>query len=490
MSVLRIHPCNSKVFEFRGQPLVLLCATEHYGAVINRPFDFAKYLADAHAHKQTLTRLFTLFRELQGDRNPYSTCKPETPDYIAPFKRVGPERALDGGLKYDLSQWNPEFFDRLHRFLSQASEYGIVVEVVLLSNTYADNIWSLNPLHPRNNLQGLEPVDFPDYTSLRHEALWRWQAAHIQRIVTECNRYDNIFFEVCNEPGGCFPGKPQAPTTTEVDKWQQEIIALIRRTEENMPNQHLIAGQEAFTWGPEFNQTSDKTFRELPMDIVNMHPLPNTAYGGIRYDMGNFMAKELKLRALRNFALATRQEPKPLNYDEDNAASQYKDSEGWTIHRKRAWTALLCGAHYDMIDFSILPYLESGTPASQAHIRSWMGYLSTFIHSVDLVRARPLVGWVRGLPEQVVESVLAVPGEDYCIYLADARELDAGVGTALRVGVSLDLPAGSFELAGFSPVTGLCSPALPVDGGNNVKIRVPAFTHDTLVRIRKTGGTS
>ena len=114
--VIRIHPENRKVFEYRGRPRVLLCATEHYGAVMNRPFRFERYLADAREKGQTLTRLFTLFRELQTPINPYSTCKPESPDYISPFRRTGPGRALDGQPKYDLKQWNPEFFDRLTDF--------------------------------------------------------------------------------------------------------------------------------------------------------------------------------------------------------------------------------------------------------------------------------------------------------------------------------------------------------------------------------------
>ena len=156
---IHIHPENPKLFEFKGKPVVLLCATEHYGAVMNRPFDFDKYLADAADKKQTLTRLFLLFRELQNAMNPYSTCKPESPDYISPFVRTGPENALDGLPKYDLDEYNPEFFNRLHRFLSLASEYGIVVEVVLFSNTYAPQIWSLNPLNRSNNINDVVVID-------------------------------------------------------------------------------------------------------------------------------------------------------------------------------------------------------------------------------------------------------------------------------------------------------------------------------------------
>src|SRR5215207_5397101 len=137
---IRIHPQNPKVFEFRGAPRVLITATEHYGAVMNRPFQFEKYLADAAEKGMTLTRLFMLFRELQTAVNPYSTCKPESPDFITPFERTGPGRALDEEPKWDLDRPNPEFYDRLHRFVSLAADYGIIVEVVLLSQTYAPNV--------------------------------------------------------------------------------------------------------------------------------------------------------------------------------------------------------------------------------------------------------------------------------------------------------------------------------------------------------------
>src|SRR5436853_6015166 len=100
-SPIRLHPENPRLFEFRGKPLVLVTATEHYGAVMNRPFRFERYLADVAEKQMTLTRLFLLFREMQTPINPYSTCKPESPDYIAPFLRTGPGHALDGELKYD-----------------------------------------------------------------------------------------------------------------------------------------------------------------------------------------------------------------------------------------------------------------------------------------------------------------------------------------------------------------------------------------------------
>ena len=84
------------------------------------------------------------------------------------------------------------------------------------------------------------------------------------------------------------------------------------------------------------------------------------------------------LSEFRDYCLATYAERKPMIMDEDNCASLYRDEVGWTIHRKRAWTALLSGSHYDYIDFSINVGAEAGTEASRAKIRTWMKNLSEF----------------------------------------------------------------------------------------------------------------
>ena len=484
---IRIHPENRKIFDYRGRALVLVCATEHYGAVMNRPFRFERYLRDAAERGQTLTRLFTLFRELQTPVNPYSTCKPESPDYIAPFERTGPGNARDGQPRYDLTRRNAEFFDRLHAFLSLAESYGIIVEVVLFSNTYKDEVWALNPLNPANNIT-MEPPDQPvpwqEYMTCRRKDLLAWQRAHVRGIVTETNRYGNVIYEICNEP--ChFPGPDELPGSEEVNGWQAQFIEQIRELESGMPKQHLIAGQEAMTIRP-FDQPSDGSFSAMDFDVVNIHPLPNTLCEGRSYDLGDFMSKQLKLRPLRDFSLAAYERSKPLNHDEDNIATQYKEIEGWTVHRKRAWTSLFSGAHYDMIDFSILPYLEAGTPDSRNGIRRWMGNLSGFIHSIDLVRARPMMpGWLRERPDHTLESVFAVAGEDYCIYLADDREREEpGCGEPIEGRLCMDLPAGAFEVCCFSPVDGVYSPRVPIGGGVR-RLVVPPFRHDIVVRVTR-----
>ncbi len=481
---IRIHPVNPKVFEFRGRPRVLVCATEHYGAVFNRPFRFERYLADAAEKAQTLSRLFILFREQQHAVNPYSTCKPESTDFVSPYPRTGPGKAIDGLPKYDLDRWNPEFFDRLHQFLTMASEYGINIEVVILSNTYNDDIWMLNPLNPHNNISGTETIRWPEYMTQRHPKMFERQRVLVQKIVQEVNRYDNVLFEICNEPTAQAPGSEGLPRLDEVNAWQGALADVIRKTEAALPNKHLLAGQEAYRHDG-YRQGADLSFGMF-FDIVNIHPLPNTSYGGTEYDMGTFMSKELKLRAVRDFCLATGKESKPVNCDEDNVASRFRDVEGWTIHRKRAWVTLLCGCHYDYIDFSILPNLEAGTEESRRHIRTWIGHLSRFIHSLNLVRAKPLSGWLKSQPPHTLECVYGADGEDYAVYLADVRELnESGAGEPVQGPVAFDLPKGRYRMACYSPATGLYSPWVDVEGGRIVNVTTPVFQDDLVVRITK-----
>ncbi|MDE3202495.1 MAG: cellulase family glycosylhydrolase [Acidobacteriota bacterium] len=480
---LSLHPDNPHYFLFRGKPLVLIAATEHYGSVVNRRFNFMKYLKDAAAKKLTVTRTFLLFRELQGARNPCSPVKPDSPDYIAPWPRTGPGKAMDGEPIYDLDQWNPEYFERLHQFLTAASQLGIVVELTVFSNTYADGVWALNPLRAQNNKQKVGNVEWQEYTSLRNPELLARQEAYARKIIQETCNYDNIYYEICNEPGG---GEPGHVTPADVDAWQQKMAGILRHELASHNRHHLIFGQNAFRYAPSFQQSFDDSFAGSMLDAVNVHPLPNLVYRNKTYELGNFMSKELQLEQFRAFFLATASANKPSISDEDNCASIYRDDDGWTIHRKRAWMAVMCGAHYDYIDFSITTGSEAGTKESRAKIRSWMQLLSAFIHSVDFIHARPDSAFLTNTPDHLVAGTLAVPGSDYIVYLADARELtDPSAGQPIGGMVSLTLPSGEYHAALFSPVTGMYSPPLRIQGRRQVAVELLPFEHDIVLRIRR-----
>jgi hypothetical protein len=480
---ITIHPENPKYFLFRGKPLVLVAATEHYGSVINRRFDFGRYLAEAADKKQTLTRTFLLFRELQSARNPYSPLKAESPDFVSPYPRPGPGKAMDGELKYDLDRWNPEYFDRLHRFLSRASDLGIVVELTIFSNTYADEVWALNPLRDKNNLQGVGKIDWPEYNSLRDRGLVERQKAYARKIVEETSAFDNVYYEICNEPGG---GLPNHATPGEVDAWQEEMGRVLRDELRRLNRLHLVVGQNAFSYTPMFYQAFDTSFSGSMLDAVNVHPLPDLTLRGHTYQLGNFMSEELQLEDFRDFFLAAQREPKPCISDEDNAASLYCDEVGWTIHRKRAWMAVMCGGHYDYIDFSIQAGQETGTEESRKKIRTWMRHLSEFIHAFDFIHAEPVPGWIETKPAHLVDATLVKPGSDYVAYLADGREIsDPTAGQPISGPIVFSLPEGSYRVCFYSPIAGVYSPGIRVQGGNRVTVEIPSFEQDIVLRATR-----
>jgi hypothetical protein len=103
-----------------------------------------------------------------------------------------------------------------------------------------------------------------------------------------------------------------------------------------------------------------------------------------------------------------------------------------------------------------------------------------------LARARPLTGFLQEQPPHTIASVLAVAGEDYCIYLADERELtEVGCGETIVGSLAFDLPEGQYEISCYSPVAGGFSPALTCAGGPAQKVAVPAFHHDIVVRVKR-----
>jgi hypothetical protein len=483
-SPICIHPRSPKYFLFRGKPLVLISATEHYGSVVNRPFDFERYLADAADKKQTLTRTFLLFREQQSSRNPSSPIKPESPDYIAPWPRTGPGKALDGEPIYDLDQWNGEYFERLHKFLRRASELGIVVELTLLSNTYGDAVWALNPLRAANNKQRVGDVPHLDYMTLKNKALFERQLAYVEKIVRETSAYDNIYYEICNEPGTL---NPSLVSSTEIDAWQAEIAKAVRGELARLGRTHLVFGSQAFALPGRLEQKLDESFSGSLFDVVNVHPQNGQVLGGRGHRLGGFMSKELTLADLADFCRMTQQFNKPCVNDEDNAASLYRDDDGWTIHRKRAWVAVMSQTHYDYIDFSITVGSETGTRESNRKLRTWMKHLSEFIHSFDFIAAKPLPGWIETKPEHLVEAVLAKPGCEIIAYLADGRELtDPGAGQPIGGEISFRLPSGKHRVAFYSPTTGQYSPSWQVSGGSDpIRLNLPPLEQDLALRVTR-----
>jgi dienelactone hydrolase len=150
---IRLHPDNPHYFLWRGKPAVLIASGEHYGAAMNRDFDYVRYLDELKARRFNLTRAFSgTYREVAGSFNiTGNTLAPAPGRYLCPWSRSSTPGASDGGNKLDLTKWDPAYFERLKDFVAQAGQRGVVVELVLFCTMYDENVWNASPMNARNN---------------------------------------------------------------------------------------------------------------------------------------------------------------------------------------------------------------------------------------------------------------------------------------------------------------------------------------------------
>src|ERR1043166_4249193 len=157
---LALHPQNPHYFIFRRRPAVLITSGEHYGAVLNRDFDYVRYLETLRADGLNLTRTFTgAYVEPSGAFNiAENTLAPKPGRFICPWARSAQPGYANGGPKFDLHQWDEEYFARLKDFISQASRRGIVVELNLFCPFYDEAQWKISPQNAANNIDGIGAV--------------------------------------------------------------------------------------------------------------------------------------------------------------------------------------------------------------------------------------------------------------------------------------------------------------------------------------------
>ncbi len=201
--------------------------------MLNADFDYVRYLDELHAHGLNNTRTFVgSYREIPGSFGiADNTLAPRPNRYLCPWARSSTPGYFDGGNKFDLNRWDDAFFKRLRDFLAQASRRGIVVEVNFFTPNYDDKLWQANPMNAGNNVNGVGKCPSKEVYTLRHKDLVAVHEALVRKIVRELKDFDNLYYEVCNEP--YFGG-----VTTE---WQHRILDAIVAEEKDFPHRHLIS---------------------------------------------------------------------------------------------------------------------------------------------------------------------------------------------------------------------------------------------------------
>ncbi len=441
---LALHPDNPHYFLFRGKPAVLITSGEHYGAVLNRDFDYAKYLDELHAHGLNLTRTFTgaYCEDARSFGITRNTLAPASGKLICPWARSAVPGYPGGGNRFDLAKWDTAYFARLKEFLTRAAKKGVVVELVLFCPFYDDSMWKLSPMNAANNVNGVGKLPRTSvYDRKKNGGLQAIQEALVRKLVTELNGFDNLYYEVCNEP--YFGGVS--------DDWQRRIIDVIVETEKALPNRHLIAQNIA--------NGSKKIDR------------PHPAVG-----IFNFHYASPPVAVKQNFG---------LNRVIGENETGFKGTAD-THYRMEGWEFILAGGGlFNHLDYSFVVGHEDGTfqyPAKtpgggNRGFRRQMQVLKEFIHGFDFVRMKPDESVVRGgQPVKGRARVLSEPGKQYALYLFGGPEAK----------LQLALPKGDYQAEWLDPLSGKVLKGVRLRAAGAVTVvPSPRYTTDIALRLRR-----
>jgi hypothetical protein len=443
---IALHPSNPHYFLFRGKPTVLISSAEHYGAVLDLDFDYRAYVEALRRAGMNQSRCFSgcYCEDPASFGIVDNTLAPAEGRLISPWARSSTPGYAFGGNRFDLTRWDPAYFSRLTDYVRRAGRAGVVVELVLFCPFYEERMWELSPMNARNNVNGVGAVRRDEVLSLKHPALLEVQTSMTRRIVEALNAFDNVYFEICNEP---YAGAVSA-------EWQRAIAETIVATESRLPRRHLIA--------------------------------QNIANGGARADPAHPDVRVL------NFHYA--HPPDAIRQNEDLARPICFDETGFrgnedAAYRTEAWAFMLAGgAEYSMLDYSFTPRHPDGSGARTSSpggggpaLRTQLRALAKFMRALPFVAMRPGTAWLGTLPAGVSASGLALEGSAYA----------AVVTGPASSSLALQLPAGVYRMTTVDCVTGAVDQARQLrHRGGSLPWALPHAETGLRIRAVRPGGAA
>jgi hypothetical protein len=444
---LRLHPENPHYFLWRGRPEIIITSGEHYGAVLNLDFDYHRYLDTLAKDKLNGTRLWAgSYAETRGNFNiARNTLAPAPGRLIAPWARSDEPGAFDGGNKFDLTRWNDAYFKRLKDFVGYASDKGIVVEVNLLCPMYEESMWNICPMNARNNVNGLGKISRQEPLTLdRSGGLLPIQEAMVRKFAAELRKFDNVYFEVVNEP---YATKPRVP-----DDWQRHMTDVLADAMKVWRQPFLIS----------WNIANAKAVIDKPHPEVSIF---------------NFHYASPPDTVAMNWGL------KKVIGDNETGFRGTNDLP----YRTEAWDFILAGGGlFNHLDYSFTVGHEDGTfvyPATQpgggnATLRRQFHILSDFIRSFDFVHMKPDNSIIKGGVLAGGSARALVEPEKACaIYVRQP-------GTN-SIALQVEMPEGKWSVEWLVTKTGEIAGQMQFAGSGTNTLNSPAFSEDIALRIKK-----
>lgn len=413
LTVAQGHP---GLLAWDGTPRVFVGSGEHYGALINRAFDYRRYLDAVAADGLDHIRLFLgTYRELPGQFGIVgNTLAPDEDDLGLAWRR-------DASGRYDLAVPDPAHLERLGAILAAAAARGIVVGLCLFCPCYADEQWLVHPFHPRNNRQGAgtdaDGTPRPRGRQLAAADLRPWQGVLLDAVLPVAAATGGAYIELCNEP---YVVATAPADRAAMDDWQAWLAREIHARAPALPI--------AINLGNRAVALPDGLPPGIAIATVH-YPTPEAAW--LNRDRGIVLAG-------------------------DETGFQGQDD---AVYRRQAWEFLLAGGGvFSHLDYAFTAASPEGRAAIPAGLPGWGGpslrrqlaFLRRLLADCDRPRMRPCPELLDiALPAGVRATALGIPGRQALIHLAG---WPGG-------GPRLCLPGGDWELRWIDPA--VCTVSAP-----------------------------
>lgn len=405
LHTLRIHPDHPQYFQSPAGLPLLLIGDYTWGTFSDLDFDYGAQFDALRASGLNFVRVWLWWGCEQFP-------PPDDKPHLEPFLRPGPGTANDGRPKYDLSRFNPAFFDRLRVFCQAARERRLFLQLITVDAWMLKHahLWKLHAFHRDNNLNGVDGdprntgtgIDGQQgFCSLGNPKALEFQKAYLRKLVETLSDFDHVLIEIANE-------------NYYSAEWERRLCEFIRELERTKPRQHVL----------------------MPLDLLSHSSVVQT------WEPKIIRAALLEKRSLRQ----------PLIFDTD-----------WMINsndvevRRAMWTAVLSGAHFNYMDDS-LEFRAKPAPDKRAALHRQIGHLAAFM--------RPLKPWEMQPDDALMKSASAFA-------MASTRELAAYLPGGGAVTLHLNRLAGPLTARWFNPRQGKFTDAFAVQGGRTAELRAP-----------------
>lgn len=478
-SSISVCPQNPHYFSYRDKPLVLITSDHHYGAVIDKDFDYVKFLDYLSHNGMNLTRIYPGAMFEPTDKYlPGNPLGPRPGRQLLPWAKsiqsgANPLLAESGqpSCKYDLDKWNQEYFDRLNDFVELAQKKDIIVEIPFFNGMYND-CWPLMAMYHENNIQNIGQYEDKECglftsTDFRNQDVINYQKAYIKKITTELNEFDNLIFDICDEPSlqGLPGGSVIFLPDSQVIPWINEMKEAFLQAEELLPNKHLL-GQTVQNLSPDCS--NNLWCKWLPAEYVKP------------------AEKALNLNYKNN---------KPLVNVESNYYGMSLTKNVYDVDAIRLegwWFMLGGGAGCINLNGEFFRGQESGGINTQTYIVPQKKVLKDFMESFDLVGLSRFTDF-SGKPSDAFCNILAENGKQYALYIFHgAYEGDWGAhfiptpGNFQDTLILNEIPAGNYFLEWIEPSTGSVKNSEKLSwAGGNLTLKTPMYSLDAAMRLRK-----